>query len=82
MFSSRLIWVALIVGILFALPAAGSAAGAGEVGRPEANGYQQDFGVSAAVAQERLELQRRGTGIVEALEGEAGRDYAGILVRQ
>src|SRR4051812_35098318 len=39
-----------------------------EAARLEVSSYQREFSVAAEVAEERLELQRKGAGIVELLE--------------
>ena len=44
----------------------------------EVSEYSKDFGVSAAVADERLETLHRGTAIVADLKLALGKEYAGV----
>jgi trypsin/repeat uncharacterized protein DUF346 len=44
----------------------------------EVAAYQKEFGVSAPVAKERLEIQHRGAGVVPTLEGAEEGAYAGV----
>jgi trypsin len=57
------------------LPAGTSAA---QVDATEVSSYQDDFEVSKQTAEESLEAQEDGAGIVEALEDSQGEDYAGV----
>ncbi|HWM64719.1 MAG TPA: trypsin-like serine protease [Solirubrobacterales bacterium] len=50
----------------------------GAVSSFEVSEYRQDFGVSAEVAEERLETQQRGTTMVAELKLALGDDYAGV----
>jgi streptogrisin C len=57
------------------LPTGASAA---QVDAAEVSDYQDDFEVSKQTAEESLEAQEDGAGIVEALEDSQGEDYAGV----
>jgi streptogrisin C len=57
------------------LPGGSSAA---QVDATEVSSYQEDFEVSRQTAEESLEAQEDGAGIVEALESLQGEDYAGV----
>jgi hypothetical protein len=60
--------------VLTALPVSAH----GNVNSAEVHAYQEDAGLSAETARTDLELQRRGTDIVEKLERSLGRGYAGV----
>jgi Trypsin len=57
------------------LPAGTSSA---EVNALEVSSYQDDFDVSRQTAEEHLEVQKDGAGIVELLERAQGSEYAGV----
>ncbi len=57
------------------LPAGTSTA---EVNAIEVSSYQDDFDVSRQIAEEHLDLQADGVGIVEHLQDSQGKRYAGV----
>lgn len=56
----------------------GAAPASAEVTPFEAESYSEDFAVSTAQAEETLELQQQGAGVVELLEDGLDDEYAGV----
>lgn len=68
--------VALVLSLLVTAPATA------EVRPFEIQEYQEDFDVPAAIAKERLEIQRRGVDVVAQVEENLGQEYAGVWFDQ
>jgi hypothetical protein len=75
-FSWLSILVMLGVGVLFPVVASGAAQQ--HVASAELDNYRQEFGLSPTAAEENLETEHLGAGIVEVLKNTEGSEYAGV----